>query len=547
MVEPDLDSWRIADVIARELASSGLLWAFGHPGGEVTVLIDALTKAGIGFVLTHHENTAAFMAGAHGEMTGRPGLCVATLGPGATNMVTGVANAFLDRAPLIAVTATVSASSPRGTTHQRLDLQSLYAPIAKASIDVTRENVGSVVRQAIALSTAPRMGPVHLSVGADVAASRAPIPDARQDRSEAASDAISIIPDSGPWGDGPPSSAIDAARALIEDADRPAVIAGLGAVRTRVDEPLRRLVESLGAMIAVTPKAKGIFDEAHPLFAGVLEVAGDDIVVALLQSSRLTILIGVDVVELDKEWRIPGPIVHVDSVPHSERYYEPQLELVGDIQALLELLVGAVPHANWPLPVVSRHRDRLHRYLCPGGPRLQPWQVVLAVRERFGPEAVATCDTGAHKFLVSQLWKSPAPGSYFVSNGLSSMGYAIPAAMTARLVWPDRPAVAFVGDGGLAMYLGELGTIQRLGLDLTVVVFVDGSLELIRRSQLRQRVAIEGTLFSSPDLPSIARAFGASGYDVHDVDQLDHALRSAITSSGLHLIAAHIDGNDYRL
>jgi len=172
---------------------------------------------------------------------------------------------------------------------------------------------------------------------------------------------------------------------------------------------------------------------------------------------------------------------------------------------------------------------------------------VLATRERFSEDVIATCDTGAHKFLVSQLWEVSAPGSYFVSNGLSSMGYGIPAAVAARIVWPERPTVAFIGDGGLAMYLGELGTIQRLGLDLTVVVFVDGSLELIRRSQVRQRVAIEGTLFSNPNLPAIASAFGANGYSVHDVSELDGALKSATNSGGLHLIAAHVDGSDYRL
>jgi acetolactate synthase I/II/III large subunit len=538
VIESVSEGLRVADVIAQELARSGLQWAFGHPGGEVTVLIDALARAGIPFLLTHHENTAAFMAGACGEMTGRPGACVATLGPGATNMVTGVANALLDRAPLVAITATVAANRPHGTTHQDLDLPALYAPITKASIQVTPQNAASAVRQAIAISTAPRMGPVHLSLGADVAASPMSAPH----------DSAVAIPGSVVTGHaGPTAGAMDAARALIESADEPVVIAGLGAVRARVHAPLRRLVESLGAMVAVTPKAKGIIDEAHPLFAGVVEVAGEDLVVELFQRSRLAILVGVDVVELDKEWRIPGPILNVDSVPHTERYYEPELELVGDLEAILDQLAVPSRRERSASTIVSKHRDALRTYLCPEGRGLQPWQVMLAVRERFGPDTVATCDTGAHKFLVSQLWEARSPGSYFVSNGLSSMGYAIPTAMAARLVGPDRPTVALVGDGGLAMYLGELGTIQRLGLDLTIVVFVDGSLELIRRSQLRQGVAIEGTLFAPPDFPAIARAFGGTGHDVHDVDQLDGALRTATTSPGLHLIAAHIDGSDYRL
>ncbi len=540
------ESCRLADVIAQEFAGTGLRWAFGHPGGEVTVLIDALNRAGIRFVLTHHENTAAFIAGAYGEMTRRPGLCLATLGPGATNMVTGVANAFLDRAPLIAVTATLATNSMRGTTHQHLDLQSLYTPITKASIQVTAENAGSAVRRAIAASTSTRMGPVHLSIPADVAASIVTAQGLNPVTNETRRD--SVLADwAAPWRRVPPSAEIDAARALIEGAQRPTVIAGLGAVRAGVHEPLRRLVDSLGAVLAVTPKAKGIVDEGHPFFAGVLEVAGDDIVVALLKNSDLAILVGVDVVELDRGWRIPGPAIHIDAMPHSEGYYEPEIELVGDIGTVIEGLIGATPRASWPTPLVSEGRRTLIRHMCPNSERLQPWQVVLATRERFSEDVIATCDTGAHKFLVSQLWEVSAPGSYFVSNGLSSMGYGIPAAVAARIVWPERPTVAFIGDGGLAMYLGELGTIQRLGLDLTVVVFVDGSLELIRRSQVRQRVAIEGTLFSNPNLPAIASAFGANGYSVHDVSELDGALKSATNSGGLHLIAAHVDGSDYRL
>lgn len=531
---------RIADVIAHGLADAGVEWVAGHPGGEVTALIDALHHASIRFVLTHHETTAAFMAAGHGELTGRPGVALATLGPGATNMVTGVANAFLDRAPMIAITGSLATNGPPGKTHQNLDLSALYSPVTKASTLVTAENAREVVKSAVEVATTWPMGPVHLAVPSDVATM-----DAGKPRTGGSREAVITA---APAGEGGPSeSALDQARHMLRAARRPALICGLGALQDDVAHQLAAIARTTGAAVAVTPKAKGAFDETDPRFAGVLEVAGDDLVLEFLGRADVLLHIGLDIVELDKAWRLDAPAIVVDRRPHQEGFFHPELELVGDPASILETLAGSLDATDgWPLEEIREQKDKLRSYLCPGGASLTPWQAIDMVWDSYAGRAIVTSDTGAHKFLVGQLWKTREPKTFFVSNGLSSMGYAIPTAAAACMTSPDVPVVAFVGDGGISMYLGEIGTLQRLQLNLVMVVFVDGSLELIRRSQHERGFAEEGTRFDNPDFRQIAKAYGAMSYSVHDATELRDALEQA-KQPGVHLIAARISGHDYRL
>jgi acetolactate synthase-1/2/3 large subunit len=527
---------RVADAIARVLARSGIRVAFGHPGGEVAVLIDALTGAGISFVLTHHENTAAFMAGGYGELLGRPGLCIATLGPGATNMATGVANAMLDRAPLIAITATLADERSLGVTHQKLDLNAMYAPLTKGSWRVERDAPAATVARALHLASDPRPGPVHLAIASDVAAAVAPAeaPTRRAPRLSAGG---------APW---PNSRDIDAARTMIERARRPAILVGLDAVRNGSARTVLRLAHAIGAAVATTPKAKGLFPEDEPLFAGVLEMAGDDLIIDFLRGADLILAVGLDVVELDKPWRLRAPVIRISDQPEPEPYFGSSLELEGPIGKSLASLTPA-RRPGWPTEALAAHRERLRAFLCPERPRLQPWQVVEILRRRLPSRTVATSDVGAHKFLVGQLWRTFEPRAFLQSNGLSAMGYGLPVAAVARLVDPQRPAVALIGDGGIGMYLGELETLRRLGLDLTILVFADGSLELIRRSQVRQQVSTDGTAFENPDFSVIARAFGLRGHVVDTTAQMERAAIKAATQPGIHLIAALISAEDYRL
>lgn len=523
----------VADVLARTIASAGIRFAFGHPGGEVVLLIDALRRNGVPFLLTHHEASAAFMALGHGEITGKPGVCVATLGPGATNLLTGVASGLLERAPLLALTGALSSAAPAGTTHQALDLNALYRPVTKASWAVTADDAGPKVRSALDLTRRPRRGSVHLSVPADVAASRA-------------------VTDEDPAGPSQPAlagrdpDAIDRAIRILAVASRPAIIVGLGAVQTHSAEPVVALARALRAPVATLPKAKGVFPEDDPWFAGTLEMAGDDLVVEFLTDADAIIAVGVDPVEFDKPWRLQAPVIRVDELPDPDGFVPIDVDLVGDVPATLQRLAQAGRPSSWPSDSTASLRARLRDLLRPHGARLHPTDVVDAVRAALPREAIATSDVGAHKMLVGQAWSSYAPRTFFMANGLSSMGYSIPVATAACLLRPDRPVVAFVGDGGLTMYLGELETLVRAGVDLLIVVFADRSLELIRRAQLRREVPTEGTSFSDPDFSALGSVFGITCVEVDTKAALERALPSLLVRRGVRLLAVRIDGADYR-
>lgn len=531
--EPDRT---VAEMVARLAARTGTTTAFGHPGGEVVGLIDALERTGIQFILARHEAQAAFMAGGIGELTGRPGICVSTLGPGATNMMTGVASALLERAPLIALTADLAAGAPAGATHQKLPLSALYTPITKRSLPITGSTSPETIARVMSEATAPRPGPVHLSLAADVGqqpAATGAIPG--WSRPQATAAAIS-------------GELMATARQMIADARRPAIVVGIGATGVAAGQALTALAHELGAPVAVLPKAKGIVPEDDPAFLGVLEMAGHDLVVDALAEADLVLAVGVDPVEMDKPWTFTAPVISIDRLADAGGYFTAKLELIGPPAFVVDQLRAAgYSGPRWKDGVVAERNSAISRYVRPSGEQLQPWHVVDAVRRVVPRNAITTCDVGAHKLLVGQAWKSYAPRTFFVANGLSSMGYAIPVAVAASIVFPGRQVVAFVGDGGLGMYLGELETLTRVASSVLVVVFADGSLELIRRAQQERGLAESGTRLSNPDFSGLGRMFGLTVTEVDSRAGLDAALGGLVPSRGAGMIIAHIDGADYLL
>jgi len=525
---------RVADAVARRVRAGGTNLAFGHPGGEVVTLIDAFRQAGIRFVLTHHEASAAFGAGGYAEVTGRPGACIATLGPGATNLVTGIASALLERAPMLAFTGSLPESAPAGATHQRLPLQDLFESVAKASVHLTDDDPAAAVGRAISTATAPRPGPVHLSLAADVAA---------REQGPAAVEPSQTQPR--PTHQDP--TAVARAKDLLARARRPAIVVGLTAARVCGEQPIRRLATTLRAPVVVTPKAKGVVLETDPLFLGVIDMAGDPLIGEFLNGADLILAIGCDVVELDRRWTWTAPVIHIDEQPNTDGYYDSAEELVGSIDQALGTLAESARRGSWSLEEIALCRAEVLDYIKPQLEHLQPWHVVESVQRHAGPDVVATCDVGAHKMLVGQCWETHAPRRFFMANGLSSMGYSIPTALAAHLVEPTRRVVAFVGDGGLSMYLGELETLVRTKANLTVVVFADRSLELIRRAEQRRGVSTDSVSFENPDFLAIGRAFGIQASEATTVHELERALTASDRDAGVHLVAARIDGSDYRL
>lgn len=519
----------VAQVVAQKLAEAGVRYVFGHPGGEVAHLLEALRQSGIEFVLTRHEATAAYLAGSWGELTGEPGVCLATLGPGASNLLSGVANAFLERAPVIAITAQLTTDREIRATHQRLDLAALFAPVSKASLRIAADTAAAAVEHAYYLATAERPGPVHLEIPSNVAGQE-------------------FRGSSRPMRRAPALPAPDVAEAatLLARARRPVVVAGLGAIRAEASPALRRLAEALGAPVVTTPKAKGVFPEDHPLAAGVVDMTGAEIVNDLLAEADLILAAGFDVVELIKPWAFPAPVIHLDSQPNLEGIYEAQVEVVGNLAGALSQLADRVSGAaTWPVEHLAGHRARLQAALEPSIEGLSPHAVMRAVRAALPRDGVIASDVGAHKILLGQVWEAYEPRTYLVSNGLSAMGTGLPAAIAAKLERPERPAAAIVGDGGIGMYLGEIETAIRLGIDLPIVVLVDGSLSLIRLGQHQRGYPAYGVDFTQPRLAELAACLGAHGERVTTEEAARRAIEAARERKGVTLIEARIDRGAY--
>jgi len=526
----------VVQAIAEVLKRVGTPYVFGLPGGEVVELMNALKEAGIPFLLTKHENTAAFAAGVTGEILCIPGVCIATIGPGATNMATGVANAWMDRDPVIAITGQIALSRYNTATHQVLDSVAFYRPITKWSTWIHPGSAAETLHKAIRIATSERPGPVHLTLPSD----------------QAKAEGGGISPTTSPVrtyvGMGTPSEqSLSRAKEMIASAGRPVIFAGLGVLRANASEGLLGLAEKLSAPVIVMPKAKGVIPEDHPLFAGVFEMLGDKLVLEFAARADLIVACGLDVVEFDKPWNFAVPVVHIDALPNSDEFYPAEVELVGYLATALSALAEQLPSRRaWSPKEIGSHRQDLLELITHDGSGMASHQVVSAARKILPKQTVATCDVGAHKFLVGQLWTTYAPKSFFMSNGLSAMGYGFPAAMAAQLAWPDKPVVAFLGDGGFAMYMAELETARRLQLPLIIVVLCDGALSLIAMSQERRGLPHNAVNFTNPDIPKVAEAFGADGKVCETVSEVEKAIASAETTRRLTVIQAIVDPGPYR-
>jgi acetolactate synthase-1/2/3 large subunit len=519
-----------SDVIASALADNGVECLFGLPGGEITAFVDACRRAGIRFVLTAHETSAAMMAQVMGEMTGRPGACAATLGPGATNLVSGVANAFLDRAPLLAFTAQMPAADLATRTHQRIDLNALFRPITKRSVTVDGGDTASLMQDCTALAMQPRPGPVHIALPSDVATADAAVTASASTQSEVRETRR--------------SEAIGKIAGRIRDSQRPLILLGLGATPP-LAAAIRTFVNRLGAPFLVTGKAKGIVSEDHPLFLGVASgLAIDRDIVETIRTADLVMGIGFDPVECDKTWFKNLDMVALDSAFMDEGDYRP-MQCVGDIAALLAQLDSMLSERRpWPADLLAARRHAIVRRPA-NGAGLSPLAVLTALRSIFPPDGIVTTDVGAHKFVAGQFWPAYEPGTFLMSNGLSSMGFGVPAAIGAQLARPQRRVMAMVGDGGMLMMAHDLALIRELDLPVILVCLVDRSLSLIRVGQERRGFPTCGVDFVPPDFAALAAAFGIRSESPKTIKEVHDALERGLEGSHPVFLQVEIDLHEY--
>ncbi len=529
-----------AEILARTLREYGITRMFGLPGGEILDFIEAARREGIEFVLTRDESTASFMADVTGQAQRTPGVCVATLGPGAVNMTLGVANAYLDRSPVIAITAALARRAEPWATHQSLDLNAVYRPFTKAAITLDGRDTADKVRQLYRLSVEPRMGPVHIALPSDVAKMQeVASSNASMGRATPATTA-QLLP-----------SALEAVAAEIHRARRPVVILGLDLNPYQDAEPARRFAERLGVPVFVTPKAKGLLPADHPQFFGVCAgVAGDAVIVDFFSRADLLIGVGFEPVESDKLWHHSMKLVSIGPVTIAAGSYRPTAEVVGDVPLVLEAL-GATRFGpfEWTEPELAEYRRELDRTLRPGaakGPGLSPSAVTRRLRELLPRETVMTTDVGAIKSVTSQCWDSYAPLTFFESNGLSSMGYGLSAAMALKLLYPERIVVCTMGDGGFGMKLAEIETCVRHRIHFMTVVFNDNSLSMIRVSQELKGHPTYGVDYGPVNFAAASEALGAWARRVTTFEELDEAVRVGRQVDRPVVIEVPIDATEYR-
>jgi acetolactate synthase I/II/III large subunit len=536
----ELTEATVARLVGERLRNAGVRYVTGHPGGEVVDLIEGFRAAGLEFVLTRHETPAAFMAEAMASASGIPGACLATLGPGATNLVTGVAQAYLDRAPLIAFTGQLPDDRVEGTTHQNLDLRALFAPITKWQARLTASNAAEVIDRALRDSLRPRRGPIFIEVPSDV-------PRQAADPRDAAPSGVATREAKGarvPVD----RAAAEGAAGLLRESKRPLILAGLDANDNAVAVALRFLAEDWGIPVIVSPKAKGVFREDHPLFLGTIEMLGTAKLYEYVDDSDLVLMIGFDPVEFDRDWRASATVIHIGLRANEDRQYDSAVEVVGPLREGIDAIRSVAGH---PAPSrspkdIRAFRDSFRAYVNPKRDGLTSQQVLAELRAALTEDALVTCDVGYNKAVTGQCLPMYQPKTFFMSNGLSSMGYGLAAALGLKLLYRDRQVACVLGDGGFAMVMAELETAVREKLGVTIVVLADDALSQIKDGQERKGYPVTGTTFGKLDYVALAKGFGITGHDVRTVPECRDALRARAANKP-NLIAAHVDPSAYQL
>ena len=530
-----------AETMVAFLLGAGVRRIYGAPAGGGTLdLIEAGRQRQIEFLPTLDEAGAAVMAATEGDLLDRPGICMAALGPGAASAVHGVARAFLDRTPLIVVTDRASRASRRLAPRQGLDHRRLFEGVTKGSATITAPRAERLFRWAWREALELPRGPVHLDLPADEASRRARGRGSALERERRP---------------GPSPSAIRSAARLLARRGRVVVIVGMGCREPGPSRALQELVEHLGSPTLTTPRAKGTIPEDHPLSAGVF--MGGTLEEELLGMAEAILAVGLDPVELlPRSWRGGQPVVALGEYRIAPRPYEVAGEVIADLPTALNALREGLPPggawglANWAVRA-GEFRTRARTLLAEasegrGRMGMPPHRVVELAREIFPRETVATVDAGAHRLAAAAFWDCYLPKGYLCSSDPASPGYALPAAIAAKLVHPERPVVAFLGDGGFLRSVMEVATAAWRRLPLVAVVFVDTSLSLIRAQQEQRRYAPVGVSLGEMDIPKLAESLGALGTLVDDEEGLRSALKDAVGTTQPAIIAARVRPTGYR-
>jgi len=530
---------KVSDLFVKCLENEGVRYVFGVPGEENEDLLFSLENSSIRFVPTRHEQGAAFIANVWGRLTGKAGVCLSTLGPGATNLITGVADANMDKAPLVAITAQGGLSRLHHESHQNLDIVNMFKPITKWNTAISAPNVVTeVVRKAFKIAEYEKPGATHIELSEDMAKEEclrnlAPIAPERVRRP------------------GPDYKAINRAIELLRSSRRPLIIAGNGAIRKLASKHLTAMVETHGIPVASTFMGKGAISDKMGQSLLCIGLGFKDYVHAAVEQADLVITIGYDIAEFPpQKWNERGDkiIIHIDFVP-AEVYalYEPQVEIVGDISGSLwelnQKLAGEKFgfEQEWYMPMRKRILDDIRSYDLKEGDTFTIPGTLNIIREAMDDCGLLISDVGSHKIWIARNFPTHCPNGCLISNGLASMGIALPGAIAASLVEPKRQIVSAMGDGGFLMNSQELETAKRLGVNFIVVIFNDNDYGLISWKQRLSRGRSVYTTISNPDFKAYVESFGIKGYQPRTVAQLRKQLREALGSKQLSVVEIPVE------
>jgi acetolactate synthase I/II/III large subunit len=525
---------KASEVFVECLEAEGVRYVFGIPGEETLDLNESLADSSIEFVPVRHEQGGAYMADAYGRLTGRAGVCLGTLGPGATNLVTAVADAFLDRAPLVALTGQSDIERMHKESHQYIDLIGIMRPIVKWNARVASpEIIPEVVRKAFAVAESEKPGATHLELPEDV----------MQQPLDA-----SPIPRHAPVQPEPGGKELQRAADLIDAARNPLALAGNGAIRGHAARALRAFVHNTGIPVAETFMAKGLVDYEDPKALGTVGLQAHDYEMAGFDDADLVIAIGYDLVEHSpKHWnpRRDKQIIMIDSVAAEvDQNFVPDVELIGDIAHVLARLAAGCTRSQ-----TTAGTSRLHEVVM-GALNdardddhfpMRPPRVLWDIREALGREDILVSDVGLHKLWIGRMFPAHEPGTVLIANGLAGMGFALPTAIGAKLVYPDRKVIAVSGDGGFLMNMQELETARRLGTAVVNIIWENAQFGSIVWKQDKKFGRHFGVDFGNPDFVKLAEAFGLPAWRCASADEFPRRLADALAQDGPSLIVVPID------
>jgi acetolactate synthase I/II/III large subunit len=519
-----------AELIVECLENEGVEYIFGVPGEETLALNNALRESPIRFITVRHEQGAAFMADVYGRLTGRAGVCLATLGPGATNLATGLADANLDRAPVVAITGQVSRDRMHKESHQFVDIPQTFAPLTKWSSRVeTAAIIPEVVRKAFKVAQEEKPGACLIELPEDVADDEGDGEPLNPERARRPS---------------PDRASLARAAEVINHAHRPLILAGNGVVRGHASKELRLLAERAGIPVVNTFMAKGVLPPDHPLALLTVGLAQGDYERSSFADRDLVIAVGYDPVEYSPRAWNPARqarIVHVDfTSAEVDSHYPPAVQIVADVREALELLTPLVTAVDRRPPVKAAGSGARRAETFP----LQPERVLADLEAALAPEDLVISDVGAHKLWVAKCFGARLPNTVLISNGFAAMGIGLPGAVAAKLVHAHRRVVAVSGDGGFLMNVQELETAVRLGLSLVVLIFRDNGYGSIRWKQQQRFHHTAGVEFGNPDFARLAEAFGCRGFRVESAAGLGPILEEALAHPAPAVIDCPVDYRD---